>query len=58
MSKIKEFQKEKSRAFPEESELANRIQKVIDDYKELSAVSVAGVLDMVKLDVLMVNRGK
>lgn len=39
-------------------EIANRIQSILDEYTEISCVSVEGILEMIKLDTLLINRDK
>lgn len=53
MDNVKDFNKDKDRPYPIESELAKRLDSLIHEYDgEVSLVAVIGVLDMKKHELL------
>jgi len=46
------------RGNPEQSELANRIEKLLDEYPEMSVATMAGILQYIATDLIMRDLGK
>ena len=49
---VSNFPGENKNPFPEQSEMLNKIHRVIDEYPNASMAATMGVLEMVKFNIL------